>query len=99
MKLYLYTLYDNKAEAYLKPFFSQSNGAAIRSLTDTVNLNDGANMVSSHPEDYSLFVIGEWSEETGLLSPRESKGHLCDCYDLVYRGNKDVPSLIDEQSA
>lgn len=100
MKLHIYTVYDSKADAYLKPFFSQSNGAAIRSLTDTVNSGDNNNMITSHPEDYSLFLIGEWDESTGLLSRREGKAHLCDCVDLVVSPvNTSQLALVNEQSA
>ena len=53
-KLHVYTVYDSKAEAYLRPFFSQNNGSAIRSLADSVNAKEAGNMVSQHPEDFSL---------------------------------------------
>lgn len=111
MNLNIYTVYDNKAGAYHRPFFSQSNGAAIRSLTDSVNSKEPGNMIAEHPEDYSLFHIGDWSEESGLIHARKSKHHLCDCIDLVKTENlqadlytaypasvDDVPSLVSEQA-
>lgn len=58
----LFTIYDCKAEAYLKPFMYQNKGEAIRAFSDTVNSNDS--MLNKHPEDYTLFELGTWDDNT-----------------------------------
>lgn len=98
MSLIICTVYDSKAEAYLRPFFAQSKGAAIRSLTDTVNSQDDGNMVAMHPEDYSLFVVGSWDENTGLLEKSDGKSHLIDCIDLVNKLDTSQLSLVESQA-
>lgn len=62
----IFSVYDSKVEAYLQPFFSPSNGAALRAFTDIVN--DPNSQFSKHPEDYTLFVIGEYNDETAKIS-------------------------------
>lgn len=62
MKLEIMALYDAKVEAFMQPFFAQSVGAAVRSLSDLVN-GRGGEAPSLHPEDFSLFRFGSWWDE------------------------------------
>lgn len=64
-KLRAYSVYDSKAEAYLRPFFAPSRGLAIRSFADVVN--DKTHEVNKHAADYTLFEIGDFDEATGLF--------------------------------
>ncbi len=64
-----FTIRDSAAEAFMRPFFAQSKGAAIRSFSDEVNGGDSP--ISQHPEDYTLFELGVFDELTGRLSPTE----------------------------
>jgi hypothetical protein len=74
MKPKLFSVYDSKIESYDKPFMAKTRGEAIRGFRDFVNEKD--NMVSRHPEDYTLFEIGEYDEEKGLLLPHKAH-HNC----------------------
>ena len=56
----LFTVYDSKAEAYLQPFFVGSRGIAIRAFKDCINSRD--HQFGKHPEDYTLFYIGEFTD-------------------------------------
>lgn len=56
---------DRKAEAFLKPIFVQSDGSAVRSFTDAVN--DPSTEFSKHPEDYSMWSLGEFNDATGVF--------------------------------
>lgn len=58
-------IFDRKAEAFLKPVFVQSNGAAVRSFGDAVN--DETTEFHKHPEDYTMFSLGEWNDSTGVF--------------------------------
>lgn len=62
----IFTVYDNKAKAYLQPFFSKTEGTAIREIRTVVNNPD--NFMSQHSEDYSLFHIGEYDEISGKIT-------------------------------
>ncbi|UPW40945.1 nonstructural protein [Sigmofec virus UA08Rod_6051] len=72
MKVKIYAIFDAKVGAYSQPFFSLSDGAAVRMFTDTVNgpvdLKTGMkNSVAAHPEDYRLDRIGVFDDENGTL--------------------------------
>ncbi len=57
------TIYDSAANAYLRPFFARAPGEASRIFVDLVNDKDSP--IGQHPGDYTLFVVGEFSELTG----------------------------------
>jgi hypothetical protein len=61
----VYTVYDSKAEAYLRPFFVSTKGLALRSMVDAVN--DPQHPFNKYPEDYTLFEIGEWDDSNGTI--------------------------------
>lgn len=65
MKLNAYTIYDVASGAYMRPFFSQADGMAVRGFKDIAN--DPEHEVGKHPEDYTLFRIGDFNERTGTL--------------------------------
>lgn len=62
----IYAIYDSKLEAYMQPFFMQSKGQAVRAFTDTVN--DDKTQFWKHPEDFTLFELGEYDDSTGKVS-------------------------------
>lgn len=55
---------DIKADAYGQPMFVQSTGVALRSFTDEVNRASEDNMLYQHPEDFELFTVGTFNDET-----------------------------------
>ena len=65
MRLNVYTVYDVASGAYMRPFFMQSDGQALRSFGDIVG--DADHEIGKHPEDYSLFRIGTFDDNKGKL--------------------------------
>lgn len=65
----VFSVRDSKAAAYALPFFLPRAEVAIRSFKDAVG--NPEHDMSRHPEDYTLFVIGEYDDEKGLLMPSE----------------------------
>lgn len=58
----VFVVYDSKAEAYMNPFYMDAKGQAIRTFEDAVN--KGGHPFNQHPEDYTLFYIGEYDESS-----------------------------------
>jgi len=80
MKLEMMALYDAKVEAFMSPFFAQSVGAAVRSLSDLVN-GSGEEAPAKHPEDFSLFRFGVWSDD-GVMELERAPVQVCLCINL-----------------
>jgi len=77
----VYTIYDIKVEAYLQPFFLPSKGAAIRAMQDCVS--DNAHAFSRHAEDYQLFELGEWDDNTATFVFHTSPEPIIKLHELV----------------
>lgn len=65
MLLQIFAVYDVKAECYNTPFFMSSNGQAIRAFSDM--LSDDRTMISKHPDDFSLYHLGEYDDNNGFI--------------------------------
>jgi len=70
----LFTIHDAAAQAYLAPFVLHAEGIAIRTFTDCINDPDHA--FGRHPKDYTLMVIAEFDDSTGLIKPYQSQKPL-----------------------
>ena len=68
MKTLVFSMYDEAAKAYTHPFFFHNRALGQRAFQDAVNANDGSN-VAKHPDQFTLFVIGEWDDTEGSLVP------------------------------
>lgn len=67
MKNIIFSIYDQKAKAYLTPFFAVTEGLAIRMFSGTINTED--NYISKNPEDFTLYKIGEFDDSNGTITP------------------------------
>lgn len=83
------TIYDAKAEAYLTPLFFQAIGQAVRSFGDAVN--QANTEFNRHPEDYTLFLLGEWDEFGGTFTINAAPTPLARGHELV---NREQLSLV-----
>lgn len=62
----MYSVYDEKAAAYLPSFTAQTAGAAIRMIMDAIS--DPKHMLSMHAEDYTLYQLANLDDETGIYT-------------------------------
>lgn len=71
----VFTVFDEKSNAYLQPFYLDTVGQAKRAITDCVN--DHTHAFGRHPSDYTLFHLGTFNDATGeYLKDKKSLGSL-----------------------
>lgn len=63
----IFAVRDAKAEMYLHPVPSQTVSTAIRQFRDAAQ--DEKSQFFLHPEDFALYWIGSFDQETGHLIP------------------------------
>ena len=63
----LFSVYDQKAAAFLDPFVAPTIDFAIREFRTAVN--SPKHQFARYPEDYVLFKLGEFDPDTGLVLP------------------------------
>ena len=74
MKKNIYVIYDSKAQFYNTPFFLPNNAVAMRTAQDL--LQDPNSEISRHPEDFAMFLIGEYDDEGAQLIPFDKQDCL-----------------------
>lgn len=65
----VYSVFDSKLASFGKPWYQLADAAAIREFSDSVNDSNPKNPWFNHPEDYSLFYLGEFDDAIGKLLP------------------------------
>lgn len=78
----MFSVYDNKAECFSPPFFMKATGLALRGFTDMINSGEQT-QYSVHPQDFTLFELGEWNEETGKVEQYEAPKSLGNGVDFI----------------
>lgn len=64
-------VYDSAVQAYGRPIFVPSVGAAMRSFQDEVNRKAEDNPMWAHPDDYEMFALGAWDDLSGMFEGNE----------------------------
>lgn len=64
MRYKVLAIRDRAIDSYGQPFYSASVGGAVRSFSDEVNRPEN-NTLHKHPEDFDLFLLGEFDDQTG----------------------------------
>lgn len=63
MKMITVAIKDRALDAFMRPFFAQTRGQAIRMFNDEINNNQSP--MFNHPDDYDLYFLAEWDDSTG----------------------------------
>lgn len=67
MKLFVLTVRDRSADCFGQPSYHTSIGAAVRSFGDEIKRKDDNNVMYRHPEDFDLYQIGVYDDNTGFI--------------------------------
>jgi len=71
MKIQMYAVLDTKMGMYQQPFFQANNLTALRTFQD--NVQEPGSRLAKHADDYCLYEIGQFDDETGELRSVENK--------------------------
>lgn len=101
---FFFCTHDRAADAYSPPFVAPHNGVAIRGFTDAINDSRKESDISRHPDDFDLYLVGEFNSHTGeilpidkvlLLQGKQAALGANPNLDLFRRGNS--PSMRDHE--
>lgn len=70
MNLHLFAIRDRALGAFMQPWVAQTPGQATRMFQDELANREGP--MHKHPDDYDLYHIGEFNQQTGQLVAREN---------------------------
>lgn len=74
---------DVAVGAYNRPFFVPSLGLAVRSFEDECCRKAVDNPMFNHPQDFALFHLGQFDEESGRFTNLDNPHRLVDAVSVV----------------
>lgn len=69
MNKFVLAIYDNTAKVFGQVITAPNVGSVTRELVDM--MQDGNTTIAKHPEDFSLYQIGYFDDETGDIKPMQ----------------------------
>ena len=69
-----FSIFDSKLGKYFAPTFMPSRGIAIRQFSDQAM--DENTPIGKHPADYTLFEVGQFDDDKGVLINHEANVSL-----------------------
>lgn len=81
MEKQVFSLHDEKANAYTQPFFMDQKGQALRALDGIVNSPDSN--VNKYPQDFKLYKLGTFNDWDGVLTSLATPELIANATDFV----------------
>lgn len=70
----IFSVFDDKAQAFLQPFFMKTGAEALRAFGQAVS--EEGHSFCKHASDYTLFGIGVFDQETGKIAGLDAHTNL-----------------------
>lgn len=86
VKLNAYSIYDKAVQAYARVFMLRTDEEAKRGFMSICLDADGD--INKHPQDYTLFRIGEFDDGTGELSPQVPVMPIANAHEVIAQAQK-----------
>ena len=74
---------DRAADVFNRPFIVPHRNVAIRDFTDEVNRKADDNQLSKHPDDFDLYLLGQFDDNTGQFVQSEGPVVLVRAKDVM----------------
>lgn len=81
------TVKDRALDIYNLPFTQTTVAQAVRGFTDEINSDPERSGIAKHPDDYDLYLIGQYDETTAELIPYETIELVVRGKDLIRKGD------------
>lgn len=81
MVLKMFSIRDAKSELFNIPFMKATEGEAERDFRSVVN--DEKSFPHKYPEDFDLYHLGTYDDNTGKVEPLDTPRHMVKAIQLV----------------
>lgn len=72
MLQFIVSVKDRAADVFNRPFFVPHRNVAIRDFTDEVNRSAADNQLNKHPDDFDLYLLGQFDDNNGTFIVEEA---------------------------
>lgn len=90
----MYTLYDSCSQSYNNPFYFLNDNIAKRAAIDL--LKRGETEISNHPEDFTMFKIGQYDPQTAEITIYDTKIPLIRMHELAANLPAEEPQTVEQ---
>ena len=91
MTLKLFSIRDQKSEAFGTPFYQATHGEAERNFRTLVN--DNKSTVSQYPDDFDLYYLGTFDDNTGKVQTLDTPQHVIKAVQVKTQNSSNVVPL------
>lgn len=74
----IYVLHDKKAKIYGVPLATRNEVEMVRNITTVVNIHDDS-MLYRYPDDFDLYLLGTYDDNTGTITLLSEKEFILNC--------------------
>lgn len=74
MQMQVFSIFDQKAKVFNLPFFKHTAAEAERDFTAVVR--DPKSVPGQFPEDFDLYHVGEYDDQTGIIKSLDTPQHI-----------------------
>jgi len=67
MLQFIVSVKDRAAEVFNRPFFVPHRNVAVRDFTDEINRAAADNPLNKHPDDFDLYLLGQFDDSNGAF--------------------------------
>jgi len=85
MKMVIVSILDTAAGAYGRPAYLASEGVAVRQFQDEVNRASDDNQLYKHPDDFQLYYLGTFDDNSGAFDLLASPKMIARAKDIMIR--------------
>lgn len=86
----IFAIYDNKAEAFMQPFYANTVGLALRIFAD--NVANPESIMNKNPYDFVIYEIGAFDDKTAEVHNKEQNINLGMAIDYHPMNEGEAPS-------
>lgn len=90
----VYSIRDSKTEVFSPPFLQKARGEAERSFNQLAN--DPQTFVGRYPEDYDLYYMGQFNDNSGAYTLLDTPKHIMKAVQVLKPKNQDVKTSLQE---
>ena len=83
MLQFVVSVKDRAADVFNRPFFVPHRNVAVRDFTDEVNRVAADNPLNKHPDDFDLYVLGTFDDNSGAFVMEETPTVLVRAKDVL----------------
>jgi len=78
----VYALFDSAALTFAQPIFVPAAGVVTRMISEEVNRDASDNPLFRHTSDFTLYFLGTYDTDTGVIQPSNPPELVHRCVDL-----------------